>query len=373
MKSAHQWIAWIDNRPTSVSRHWPLSKRLLVPIVRGLLWLASFAYSLVTFIRNQLYAFGWLKIHRAEVPVISIGNVTAGGTGKTPVVAYLARLLRERGLRVAIVSRGYGAVEGAVNDEALELERLLPDVPHVQNRDRYAAIQLAVNELAAQVILLDDAMQHRRMHRDLEIVLVDATNPFGFGYQLPRGLLRESLSGLARADLLMLTRTNLVSDTEKKELTATVKRYAANTPWLETVHQPSCMERWPHEELSIESWRGKRVLAFCGIGNPAAFRATLERLGLDVLDMRVFPDHCNYERADVEALQFWATQRKMGIDALICTAKDIVKLQVPVLAGLPLLSLRIDLRVTTGDELLQKKLDEVLAKVPVDTLWDEGA
>ena len=119
MKSAHQWIAWIDNRTASASRTWPLGKRLCIPLVRGPLWLASLGYALATFVRNKLYDFGWLKIHRADVPVISIGNVTAGGTGKTPVVAYLAKLLRQRGLRVAIVSRGYGATAGSVNDEAL--------------------------------------------------------------------------------------------------------------------------------------------------------------------------------------------------------------------------------------------------------------
>jgi tetraacyldisaccharide 4'-kinase len=371
MKSAHQWIAWIDNRTASASQTWPLGKRLCIPLVRGPLWLASLGYALATFVRNKLYDFGWLKIHRADVPVISIGNVTAGGTGKTPVVAYLAKLLRQRGLRVAIVSRGYGATAGSVNDEALELERLLPDVPHIQNRDRNAAIQLAVDELAAQVILLDDAMQHRRMHRDLEITLLDATNPFGFGYQLPRGLLRESLRGLRRADLVMLTRANLVSGEEVKKICDVTRRFAADVPWVEAAHEPECLVRWPQEEQALERWQGKKVLAVCGIGNPQAFRMTLERLGLNIVDMQIFKDHCNYERADIEVLQRWVAQHRPGIDAVVCTAKDIVKLQVPILAGVPLLSLRIGLKILSGEEGLHQRLDNVLANVPVDTLWDD--
>lgn len=370
MKSAHQWIAWIDPRPSSDARNWPLWKRLCIPLVRVTLWVASLIYGLITLIRNKFYDYRWKKIYRADVPVISIGNVTAGGTGKTPVVAFLAKYLRQRGLRVAIVSRGYGATAGSVNDEALELERLLPDVPHIQNRDRYAAIQLAVEELAAQVILLDDAMQHRRMHRDLEVVLLDATNPFGFSHLLPRGLLRESLRGLQRADVLMLTRANLVPAEEVSRIQAVARRYNTAAAWVEASHEPDCFVRWPQEELALGSWQGKRVLAFCGIGNPMAFRLTLESLGLSVVDMQVFEDHCNYERADIEALQRWVQQHKSDVAAVICTAKDIVKLQVPVLSGVPLLSLQIGLKALAGEEELAKRLDLVLANIPIDTLWD---
>lgn len=370
MKSAHQWISWIDSRLSSPTRHWPLWKKLCIPFVRGPLWAASLGYSLATTLRNQFYDRGWFKTHRSDVPVISIGNITAGGTGKTPVVAYLAKHIRQRGLRVAIVSRGYGATAGSVNDEALELERLLPDVPHIQNPDRLAAIRLAVDELAAQVILLDDAMQHRRVQRDLEIVLIDATNPFGFGYQLPRGLLRESLRGLKRASVLMLTRANLVAERDVAQIKTTVQRYAPNVRWLEATHEPECFCRWPDTEQALATWAGKKVIAFCGIGNPDAFRTTLERLGVQVVDMRTFPDHCAYERGDIESLQRWVTEHKASIDAVVCTAKDIVKLQVPVLAGVPLLSLRIGLNIVAGNDVLVQRLDDVLADIPVDTLWD---
>jgi|688.fasta_scaffold00132_51 tetraacyldisaccharide 4'-kinase len=370
MKSPHRWIAWIDDRSNRASRNWSIGQRICIPLVRGPLWLASFVYFWVTLLRNQFYHWGWLKIHRAEIPVISVGNITAGGTGKTPVVAFLAKFLRQRGLRVAIVSRGYGATDGSINDEALELERLLPDVPHVQNRDRYQAVALATEELAAQVILLDDAMQHRRMHRDLEVVLVDATNPYGFGYLLPRGLLRESLWGLKRAGLLILTRADLVSQGEATNIQAIAARYAPNTPWIEAVHQPESFLNWPAEEYRLDSWQGKKVLAFCGIGNPEAFRTTLERLKLDVIDWKVFRDHCTYERDDVESLQNWVAQHKPDIDAVICTAKDVVKLRVPILAGVPLLSLKIGLKIVRGEEVLLAQIEKILADVPADTLWD---
>ena len=135
------------------------------------------------------------------MPVISVGNITTGGTGKTPMVAWLARWFRNQDVRVALVSRGYRAEAEGQNDEARELATLLPDVPHLQNPDRVAAARIAIDELETQLIILDDGFQHRRIHRDLEIVLIDALQPFGFGHVLPRGLLREPLRGLAHPTL----------------------------------------------------------------------------------------------------------------------------------------------------------------------------
>jgi tetraacyldisaccharide 4'-kinase len=343
---------------------------LLVPPLRTLLWFASLFYWIVTSVRNQLYASGFLKVQRASIPVISVGNITAGGTGKTPVVAYLARQFRNRGVRVAIISRGYGATDGAVNDEALELERSLPDVPHVQNRDRAAAVQLAEEELAAQVILLDDAMQHRRMHRDLEIVLLDATNPFGFGHLLPRGLLRESLVGLRRANIFLLTRSDLVAPPVVRSIVGAITKYVPAAEVIECVHQPSCFLRWPTTQMNLEDWKGKRVLAFCGIGNPTAFWATLTNAGLSVLDCLEFEDHCSYQRSDIDTLQAWITERRKDVDAVVCTAKDIVKLQVGALGGVPLLSLQIELRVVNGKEKLDRCIEGIVDQLPQDTFWE---
>src|SRR5437870_5928929 len=144
-----------------------------------------------------MYERGWNERRRAPVPVVSVGNLTVGGTGKTPCVEHVARFYRSRGLRVAVLSRGYGAAAGR-NDEAMVLEENLPDVPHLQGPDRAALAFTAVEELESEVLVLDDGFQHRRLARDLDLVLVDATDPWGQGYLFPRGLLRESPASLRR-------------------------------------------------------------------------------------------------------------------------------------------------------------------------------
>ena len=162
-------------------------------LMRAGLWCLSQPYSAVIWGRNLAYDRRWKKVSKTTVPVVSVGNLTAGGTGKTPTVAMLARWFRERNIRVGILSRGFGAGIDGRNDEAKELEVLLPDVPHLQKPDRLASAQIATEELGMQLLLLDDGFQHRKIHRDLEIILLDAREPFGFGHLLPRGLLREPL------------------------------------------------------------------------------------------------------------------------------------------------------------------------------------
>src|SRR5262249_25329340 len=160
-----------------------------------------------------------------------------GGTGKTPCVEYIARFYREMGLLVAILSRGYGAEHGP-NDEALVLEENLPDVPHLQGADRVGLARAAVQELESEVLVLDDAFQHRRLARDLDIVLVDATNPWGHGHLLPRGLLRESPHGLRRAGVVVLTRCDQVSDQERAKLSDRVAGLTLRAAVVETKHGP---------------------------------------------------------------------------------------------------------------------------------------
>ncbi len=179
---------------------------LLAVAARGMLSVAEVPYRAAMACRNRRYERGWAEIHRVSVPVVSVGNLTVGGTGKTPFVAWLAQWFRDQGIRVSLVSRGYGGQTGGGNDEARELEQRLPDVPHVQSPDRVAAARIAIDELATQLIILDDGFQHRRIGRDLDVVLIDATQPFGYGHVLPRGLMRESKRGLSRADVVALTR-----------------------------------------------------------------------------------------------------------------------------------------------------------------------
>ncbi len=164
-------------------------------VSRGVLRLAEVPYTAAVRWRNRRYDGAHAAIARVGVPVLSVGNLTLGGTGKTPLVEWIARWFGERGVRVGIVSRGYGATNGQKNDEALELELSLPNVPHVQNPDRVAAARDAIERHGCQLILLDDGFQHRRLGRDLDIVLLDASAPFGFEHVFPRGMLREPLAG----------------------------------------------------------------------------------------------------------------------------------------------------------------------------------
>src|SRR3954470_198255 len=201
------------------------SRGLTAGAARAVLGLGAAGYGLAMAARNFAFDRGWRTVHRASVPVVAVGNLTLGGTGKTPMVEYLARWYRARGLRVAILSRGYGRIDG-LNDEGRVLEENLPDVPHLQDRDRAGLARVAVEELESELLILDDGFQHRRLARDLDIVLIDALDPFGLGRLFPRGLLREPLGALRRASLVVLTRADLVSDDAAREIRARVGRSA---------------------------------------------------------------------------------------------------------------------------------------------------
>jgi tetraacyldisaccharide 4'-kinase len=310
-------------------------------------------------LRNLLYDRGWLRTFRADVPVVSVGNLTAGGTGKTPCVEFVARYYRQRDVRVAILSRGYGAGEGdGPNDEALVLEENLPDVPHLQGADRSALAAMAIAELESELLVLDDGFQHRRLARDLDIVLVDATQPWGHGYHLPRGLLREGPKSLRRAGVVVLTRCDQVDDETLDGLRRAVGRYAGDAPIVETVHCPAEWLDAAGRTEALDQVQGRTVAAFCGIGNPEGFRRTLQSLGVTPVSFRTFPDHHAYSRHDVAQLHAWA--RQQPDDSLVVTTqKDLVKLRLPLLGGKPLWALRIGLDVTAGRQALENRMAEV--------------
>ena len=307
--------------------------------------------------RNRQFDSGRREVHRVDVPVISVGNLTAGGTGKTPMVEWLARWFRERGVRVALISRGYGAEAGSRNDEALELEQKLPDVPHLQNPDRVEAARTAIEELETQLIILDDAFQHRRIHRDLNIVLIDALEPFGYGHLLPRGLLREPVANLKRADVIALSRSDAVDEATRAAIRAKAMKHAPKSAWLEVIHCPQSLLSSAGKETAIDSLKGQRIAAFCGIGNPAGFRHTLDELGAEVAGFREFPDHHAYQRGDIDDLSSWASD--LRATAILCTHKDLVKVGVEQLGDCPLLALRIGLAVSHGAEALTQRLEAI--------------
>jgi tetraacyldisaccharide 4'-kinase len=316
--------------------------------------LVEVPYTSVIAWRNRRYDRGRAKVHRAGVPVVSVGNITLGGTGKTPMVAWLARWFRRRGVGVTIISRGYGAHLSGRNDEARELEQQLPDVPHLQNPDRVAAARVAVEELDAQLILLDDGFQHRRIARDLEIVLLDALEPFGYEHVFPRGTLREPLSGLRRADVILLSRAETLSPAEREAIRLRVTNIAPKILWAEIRHAPQDLLSATGERLPWESLRSGPIAAFCGLGNPRGFRHTLQECGCELAGFREFPDHHPYRRADLEELARWA--EGLNAAAIICSQKDLVKIGLSQLGGKPLWALRIAVEFLAGQKSFEERL-----------------
>lgn len=329
-------------------------------LARSLFRIASWPYRGTVRLRNWLYDHQWLPIHAAAVPVISVGNLSMGGTGKTPCIEYLARYYRQRDIRVAVLSRGYGSLS-IRNDEALLLEENLPDVPHLQNADRVAAAECAVQELESQLLLLDDGFQHRRLHRDLDIVLLDATRPPLQDALFPRGRLREPFSALARADHLILTRTDQASPTELNDLSQVLAQRFPGLPIAQAVHEPDSL-RWGDKVLSPQFLAERVVAAFCGLAHPDAFRRTLEQLGVKLLDFRTYPDHHPYTSADVAELHRWAAATPPDT-WIVTTHKDWVKLRLNELGGRPLATLTITWRLTAGTETFHAALDRIAALI----------
>jgi tetraacyldisaccharide 4'-kinase len=249
-------------------------------------------------------------------------------------------------------------------------------VPHIQRADRVAAAREAVEKHACQVVILDDGFQHRRLARDLDLVLLDALEPFGYGYVLPRGLLREPVEGLRRADAVLLTRRDLVTAQRREEIRAQVRRLAPRALWLEGEHRPQKLlaaEGEPRAAAIRQSaaacpppprlpedpaWlQGRSVAAFCGIGNPLAFRRTLEQTGCRVAAWRTFPDHHAYSAADLAALARWADAAP--VEAVLCTHKDLVKLRRTALGTRPLAALIVRLEIVAGLAAWEAKLNEL--------------
>ncbi len=327
-------------------------------LARAGLSLAAMAYGAGVRARNLAYDREWTTIERASVPVVSVGNLTLGGTGKTPMVEWIARWFREHHRRVAILSRGYGQTEG-MNDEGRVLEANLPDVPHLQGRDRAKLAHTAVEELESEVLVLDDGFQHRRLARDLDVVLLDAFDPFGQGRIFPRGLLRESPRSLRRAGVVVLSRADVIDHSERMKIRRLAERWAGRElDWAEARHAPRDLIDSDGTSVALDDVRGRGVAAFCGIGNPKAFETTLAGLGLRVAAFRAFPDHHAYTGSDVAELTAWS--RAAGADLVLTTQKDLVKLRVRSLGAAPLHAVRIGLEFLDGQERVEAALTRVL-------------
>lgn len=330
-------------------------KGLYAAALRLGLRLAEIPYGAAVRYRNRRFDTNPALATKVDVPVVSVGNLTLGGTGKTPMVAWLARWFRRRGVRVCIISRGYGSGEDGGNDESLELGRKLPDVPVVENPDRVEAAAMAVEEFETELILLDDAFQHRRIRRDLDIVLLDALEPFGFDHVFPRGTLREPVGGLARAGVVVLSRAGLLDSESKRGIRDRAGRLVPDALWAEAAHAPLAFLDSDGTSFPLDILAGKSAVAFCGIGNPAGFRHTLEEIGLNPSQFVPFPDHHRYTRDDVDKLRRLAGEN--GADAFVCTHKDLVKLDVTELDGRPVYAVEIGIRFLEGEAELVRLLE----------------
>jgi tetraacyldisaccharide 4'-kinase len=310
--------------------------------------------------RNRRYDRGAARIKCVPAPVISVGNLTLGGTGKTPLVAWVAQEIERAGHGVTLISRGYGGQGSEQNDEARELALRLPHVAHLQNPDRVAAARQALAADPNHALVLDDAFQHRRLARDLDLVLLDASEPFGYERLFPRGTLREPPTALARAQAVILTRADLLDAAGRAEIRARVARLAPQASWAEVCFSPRQLRNTAGEVQPLATLQGRPVLAFCGIGNPAGFEHTLNTAGLRVLGMQVFRDHQAYGAAELAQLAKWAPGHP-GAAAIVCTLKDLVKLKTTAIAGLPLWALEVQVEFLTGEDALRCRLRKTLA------------
>jgi tetraacyldisaccharide 4'-kinase len=264
----------------------------------------------------------------------------------------------DRQVAVTIISRGYGSRGGKPNDEALELAARLPGVPYLQNPDRIAAANNALAANPAQVLILDDAFQHRRLARDLDIVLLDALEPFGHEHLLPRGLLREPVVGLARAQVVALSRSDAVNEQRRREIESIVREVAPQALWLELIHKPTRLIAAGGDSLDVAELRGQRVAAFCGIGNPAGFRKTLESCGIEVAGWLELPDHCGYDQQALARVTKWL--EALDVHHAICTRKDLVKIPPATIAGKRLWALDVALDIVRGQSELETLLQPLI-------------
>jgi tetraacyldisaccharide 4'-kinase len=335
-------------------------------LLRFILRLASFWYWLAVVTRLGLYRAGLRARGTVKAPVICVGNLTTGGTGKTPAVAWVVGALLGFGLKPAIVSRGYKS-DTSGNDEMKVLEELCPGVPHIQNPDRLMGATRAVND-GAQVIVLDDGFSHLRLHRDLDILLFDALNPFGYGRMLPRGLMREPLRSVRRAKFAIFSRADLAGSDRLRDLEDTVRCYGFTGGIAHAAHVPVKLARITDgQETPLEILRDKVVAPFCGIGNPRGFERTLESLGAKLTPLGALPmdDHASIgeQTLKMEVVPFLRASREAGATVAVCTQKDAVKFRgvnVEEEALMPIYELRVEFRIVANEAGLIDALKQTL-------------
>lgn len=348
------------------------SRGLCATLFKSLLLPLSWIYRFIVFTRNKAYDFGVLSIYTPNVPaVISVGNIAVGGTGKTPVTMLLTKNLLDK-VPVAILSRGYrshaedlktplrlsngNGPEYPVSlcgDEPFLLAENLSKAKIFVGKDRKQAAEMAANQ-GVKLVILDDGMQHRQLARNFDVVVLDANNPFGHEYLLPRGLLREEISSLRRADLVILNNTH--NKAQYTSISEQISKYT-DAPVVGTAVQ--VMNFHTLEGEQIETLKDKKVGMFCGIGNPDGFAQTLTSQGATVVDKYILSDH---RKVDAKILANFADQCKaLGAECLVCTEKDKVKLQIETLdLSIPVVWIKIELEINEGLEHWKKFIKKTL-------------
>lgn len=343
--------------------------RLLLAFLKGI----SFIFLFVVSLRYFLYGIGLVRRFPLGVQVISIGNVTAGGTGKTPVTEIFARTLAAEGRKVAILSRGYRRKEApwwqrmftqvidpplvvsdgkhvlldaaTGGDEPYMLASNLPGVAVVVDRNRVKAGRYAVKRLGCNTIILDDGFQYQKLKHSIEVVLVDSTNPFGNGNMLPRGILREPARNLKRADIIFLTKCRGDVSKVKDE----IRRYNKSADIVECNHTPRVLKDvWSREEYPLSWLAGKTLCTLSGIASPKGFENSLRHLGAKVVWCERYADHHRYDSSEV----LYALNRTadMGADALVTTEKDAVRFPRFETSPVKCLYLRIAIEILAGGD-----------------------
>ena len=356
----------------------PFGINLLLHVLKGL----SYLFLMVVSIRYFLYRTGLLRRYPLGTQVISIGNVTAGGTGKTPVTEIFARTLAAEGRKVAILSRGYRRKEApwwqrlftqviekplvvsdgrrvlldsaTGGDEPYMLASNLPGVAVVVDRNRVKAGRYAVNRLGCDTLILDDGFQYQKLKHSIEVVLVDSTNPFGNGNMLPRGILREPVRNLKRADIIFLTKCRGDVSAVKEE----IRRYNTTAEIVECNHTPKVMKDvWSREEFPLDWLRDKTVCTLSGIASPKGFENSLRHLGAKVVWCERYADHHRYDASEV----LYALNRTadMGADTLVTTEKDAVRFPRLETAPVKCLYLRIAIEILVGGESFTQLINRI--------------
>lgn len=324
-------------------------KGLVASIVLAALRILSFVYGFGVRLKLSMYKHGILQQHKLSCFVISLGNITVGGTGKTPTAQRLATIIRDLGYRVVILNRGYRSVwKGDVGlvsdgekiymsvteagDEAYLMAKKLPGVGVVIGKKRAITGNYAVEKLKAEVIILDDGYQHWELARDLDIVLIDTITVFGNNYLLPRGTLREPLNNLERAHACLLTKVDQSTHDARDSIRDTIKCYNNRALIVESIHDPRFfieIEEWykgirTQNMIPLDIVKGQKILALSAIGNPSSFEQTITDVGAKVVENVRYPDHHDYTMAEMQAVMQKAVDE--GAHAIITTEKDAVKI-----------------------------------------------